>query len=320
MTTQIQRSDVQAFGDALALQRSQFEAALPSHIDPDSFIRNIMLTVQRNPDVLQADRQSIFLACQTAATDGLILDGRQATITLRWDKKLQGKRAVYIPMYQGLLIKARNSGDVGKITAQLVYEHDSFTYNPARDDVPDHEVDWFGDRGKIKGVYAVAWLKSTGAAVVEIMSKDETDKIKNDNAPRLSKGGPIVGPWADNEGEMMRKTAIRRLVKYLPMSSELAQHLDREDSQYDEWRDKDVTISSGPERRSDSGGGTRAQRLIRQKSANREVIDQPEPPESPEPAENGPVSDPTDGEGQSEPPQEEAVRKDSVAPEEECPI
>jgi recombinational DNA repair protein RecT len=70
-------------------------------------------------------------------------------------------------------------------------------------------------RGKRKGVYAVAVLND-GSPHFEWLWDEEIEAVK-----RQSKAGSF-GPWKTHEDEMVRKTAIRRLVKYLPLSVELA--------------------------------------------------------------------------------------------------
>ena len=58
------------------------------------------------------------------------------------------------------------------------------------------------------------------------MSTDEVNHIRDKSAEKNrakkdSSGRPIItGPWADNYVEMGRKTALRRLFKYLPISIE----------------------------------------------------------------------------------------------------
>ena len=63
-------------------------------------------------------------------------------------------------------------------------------------------------------VYAVARLKD-GGVQFEVMSRADVEKVR-----ALSKAGSS-GPWVDHFDEMAKKTVIRRLFKYLPVSIEL---------------------------------------------------------------------------------------------------
>jgi len=71
-----------------------------------------------------------------------------------------------------------------------------------------------GERGEVIGFYAVAKLKD-GGHCFEFMSRLQVEQIM---AGTQSKGK--YGPWKDNFTEMGRKTVIRRLAKYLPLSIE----------------------------------------------------------------------------------------------------
>jgi recombination protein RecT len=73
-----------------------------------------------------------------------------------------------------------------------------------------------GDRGDIIAFYAIAKLKGGGHAF-EVMPRSDVDAVMRSTQ---SKGQ--WGPWKDHYPEMGRKTVIRRLAKYLPLSIEFA--------------------------------------------------------------------------------------------------
>lgn len=199
----------------LTAMTPQFAMALPSHIKPEKFQRVVMTVVQQNPDLLNADRRSLLGACIKCASDGLVPDGREAAIVLF------GNKPQYMPMVAGLLKRARNSGDIGSITAQVVYERDCFVWRPAEDRPIEHEAPPLSeDRGNPVGAYAMARLKD-GSIVCEVLSMAEIEKIRNVSRTKNS------GPWVQWKSEMMRKTAVRRLAKWLPMDAEDADRLDQ---------------------------------------------------------------------------------------------
>ena len=202
-----QASPLALLGQNLQGMRGNFMAALPSHIPADKFIKTVLTTASLNPSLVSADRQTFYAACMKAAQDGLIIDGREAAIVVF------GGKCQYMPMVAGLMKKARNSGLVTGISSQLVHRNDKFSYNPAVDKAPNHNPDWFGDRGELVGVYAVFYLKD-GGTHVEIMSKDQVEKIRSRS--RSGKAGPWVTDWE----EMAKKTVIRRGAKYVPSSSD----------------------------------------------------------------------------------------------------
>lgn len=193
----------------------QFAMALPSHIKPEKFQRVVMTVVQQSPDLLNADRRSLLGACIKCASDGLVPDGREAAIVV-----FKG-RPQYMPMVAGLLKRARNSGDIASVTAQVVYEKDRFVWKPSEDRPVEHEVPSLAeDRGKAIGAYALARLKD-GSMVCEVLPMSEIEKIRNVSRAKDS------GPWVQWKEEMMRKSAFRRLAKWLPMDSEDADRLEQ---------------------------------------------------------------------------------------------
>lgn len=204
----------------------QFRLALPPHVTPEKFVRVVMTAIQVNPDLAKADRQSVLAACMRAAQDGLLPDGKEAAlVTFRSNGT---SMATYIPMVMGILKKVRNSGELASISSQLVYEKDAFRFwADDKGEHLEHEPDVFSsDRGRLRGVYAMAVTKD-GAVYIEVMSHDQVMAVK---ASSKAQNGPWSGSF---EHEMWRKTAIRRLSKRLPMSSDLEDTIRRDDDLFD---------------------------------------------------------------------------------------
>jgi recombination protein RecT len=153
------------------------------------------------------------------AQDGLLPDGREAALVTFKDT------VQYMPMVAGILKKVRNSGDLATIGAHVVYENDTFSYTLGDDERIDHKPLLVGDRGKPVLTYAIAKTKD-GGIYREVMTEAQIQAVRN--VSRARDNGPWSGPFAD---EMRRKTAIRRLSKRLPMSTD-ADELLRHD---DEW-------------------------------------------------------------------------------------
>lgn len=121
----------------------------------------------------------------------------------------------------GLLKLATDSGSILWGQAKLVYEKDSYA-NQGVSIAPAHVYKSFGDRGKIIGVYVV--VKTTGGDfLTEEMSLDECHKIRDrSEAWKSFKAGKAKScPWESDEGEMVRKTVIKRASKLWPKSERL---------------------------------------------------------------------------------------------------
>ncbi|MBO0715737.1 MAG: recombinase RecT [Rhizobiales bacterium] len=197
-----------------------FRNALPPHIKPERFIASVMTAVQINPDLLACDRRSLFLACVRCAQDGLLPDGTEAAIVPFKDK------AQYMPMYQGLLKKFRNSGQFKWVNAGLVFEGEEF----------EHWIDETGEhfkhipsndnpQAKVKRVYALATTKDGGSFIADLSMNDINKRRAMSRASRDD------APWKLWEHEMMKKTALRVLSKLVPKSSDLDAFIQRDEDE-----------------------------------------------------------------------------------------
>ena len=219
----------------LQAMKKDLTSALPSHIDVDKFIRVAQTAILTDPKVLNLERSSLYKSCLEAAQDGLLPDGKESALVPF------GQKCTYMPMVAGVLKKMRNSGEVSGITAQLVYANDFFEYSVDCDgENLTFKPDFFSDRGELKGVFAQAKLKD-GTVYVEVMSMKDIEAIKG--ASKGSKYGPWAGPFAS---EMMKKSAIRRLAKRLPMSTDVEQTIERDNQYYDLDQKPEKTITETP--------------------------------------------------------------------------
>lgn len=221
-----QIAPIDAIKKDLAAMQPQFKMALPAHISVEKFMRVTQTALQTNPQLVQATRHSLFSACMKLAQQGLLPDGKDAAIVTFKNK--QGELiAQDMPMVSGILKKVRNSGELASITSQLVYEKDDFKYWVDADgEHLKHEPNMFSERGKIIGVYALAKTKD-GAVYIEVMTEAQVMSIKN--ASRSKDSGPWAGAFAH---EMWKKSAIRRLSKRLPMSTDLEGAVHADDDLY----------------------------------------------------------------------------------------
>lgn len=225
---------VQVIRQNLTQMAPELKAALPAHVSVEKFSRVAMTAIQNNPDLVNADRRSLFGAVVRLAQDGLLPDGREAALVMF------GNKAQAMPMIAGVLKKVRQSGDVAKISAQVVYENDHFVVKYGFDEDVEHVPPSLDKpRGKAIGAYATAVLKD-GSQMLEVMSLEEIEKVR-----AVSRSGKN-GPWAQWWSEMARKTVMRRLSKRLPMSTDLEDEIFRRDATMTPQDSKpDLTLIEG---------------------------------------------------------------------------
>lgn len=198
-------------------------SVLPKHLTPERMLKTVQIAASKNPKLLQCTKLSLATAIMGASELGLDCSGTLGSAYL----VPYGKEATLLIGYRGLIDLARRSGKIRSIEARLVYEDDTFDLDFGRTPMLIHKPDFTAERSddKIVLVYARARLADQEEPQVEVMSKAEIDAIR-----KRSRAGSS-GPWVTDYGEMARKTVVRRLCKYLPMSVEVERAFQIEDSQ-----------------------------------------------------------------------------------------
>lgn len=214
-----EKNPVVAFRSFLEKQKHQLAAALPKHISPDRMIRLACTEFAKNPLLQKCTPVSVFGAIIQASQLGLEIGvlGQAYLVPYR-NNRQNTYEAQFIPGYKGLIALARRSGEVTSIETHIVYERDTFELTLGIDSSIKHVPYLEGDRGKPRLVYGVAKFKD-GGHHLEWMSMSDVDKIRARSKARDN------GPWITDYDQMVRKTLIRRMSNYLPMSIELANAL-----------------------------------------------------------------------------------------------
>lgn len=205
---------------ALERMKPQLALALPKHLTADRLLRVAMTAVQNTPKLLDCDRTSLYSAIMACAQLGLEPDGVLGQAYL----VPFGGKVQFLPGYRGLITLARNSGDVSSISAHEVRENDIFEFDFASGDPPRHTFDLRQSRGEIIAFYAIAKFKD-GSFYWDMMTDAEVKAIRDKSqgyrtAKKYNKEAD--SPWGAYYVEMGRKTLIRRISKYLPMSVQKA--------------------------------------------------------------------------------------------------
>jgi recombination protein RecT len=201
-------------------QRGAIQAVLPRHLSAERILKVALVAASRNPLLLECDAMSILRSVMSSSQLGLEPDGPLGSAYLVPFKNKNGRmEAQLIVGYRGLIDLARRSGQIVSIEAHVVREKDKFECSFGLEPVLKHVPDWSDDPGKQIAVYAVAKLKD-GGVQAEVMTKHEVDAIR-----KRSRAGNF-GPWVTDYEEMSRKTVVKRLAKYLPISVELSQALE----------------------------------------------------------------------------------------------
>jgi recombination protein RecT len=193
----------------------KIQQVLPAHMTAEKLVRITTAAISRTPTLLECTPLSIVQSVMIAARLGLECDGvlGSAYLVPYLNSKTGRMEAQLIPGYRGLIDLARRSGSVTGVWAHVVHENDVFEVELGLEPSLTHRPAMIAKGAKI-GVYAVAKM-TDGSAQFEFMSAEQVESIK-------SRSRAKSGPWITDEDEMWRKTAVRRLSKYLPLSVEMA--------------------------------------------------------------------------------------------------
>ena len=213
--------------DIIQAGAKQFATALPKHINTDRFVRIAITTIRQNPKLAKCSQESLLGALMVSAQLGLEPGTLGQCYLIPFENKKLGKVECQFQIgYKGLIELLRRSGQLSDIYSYVVYENDDFeiTYGLSRD--LKHKPN-FSDRGEIIGFYAVAILKD-GAKAFEYMTKEEI--IKHEEKYR--KGSYKNDVWNKNFEEMAQKTVVKKLLKWLPVSVEFLENIEKDDKSF----------------------------------------------------------------------------------------
>lgn len=197
------------FGKALA-------DVLPDHASAERIIR-IATSSLRNVKNLDRCTPASFFNCLLRLSQyGLEPDGRVAHLIPY--ANAGGFECQLILDYKGLVEVVYRTGMVKRIHADVIYANDSIEYDLGQ---ITHHCPWWlrkdeavGEPGRIVGAYATVQL-ATGETKTEVVPFDEIEAIR-----KSSRGGNLK-PWKEHWPEMAKKTAFRRLTKWLPLDPDI---------------------------------------------------------------------------------------------------
>lgn len=213
-----------AFRDILRNNERTLKELAAGWMPPETLLEVMISAAQRNPELLQCTPESFLLAAKRLSDVRLRPGGifPEAHLVPFKNTKASPPRmeVQVIPTAQGLSKCARAGGEIASITARVVHAKDTFDYFYDPNLNLTHRPYLQGDPGEFVGVYATARFKDPSMDPhFEFMSKAEVDRIK----ARARSGS---GPWQTDYEEMAKKTVIKRLCKYLPMTDELGKAVD----------------------------------------------------------------------------------------------
>lgn len=215
-------------GTLMAKLKPQLATALPAALNADRVARIALTELRQNPKLAEAAMSnplSFAGAMLRAATLGFeVGNGLGHAYLLPFEKKKkEGNQWVVVSIetqlivgYRGMIELARRSGQIESLYAVEVYAGEPFEVELGLSNNIKHtrRFDVNTSPESVIAVYAVAKLKG-GEVQFEVMGRNQVEAIRARSKAKDN------GPWVTDWAEMAKKTVVRKLFKYLPVSIEV---------------------------------------------------------------------------------------------------
>jgi recombination protein RecT len=198
--------------ESLQALTPRFPDLLPQDITTEQFRAALWLELTGRPTLSECTPASLRECAVKAATYGL-LPGRDVHfLPFRTRGRLT---ATYVPNYQGIILALERSGKVRRAFAHPVHEGDEWGFDLFADR-PVHKpaVTLGKAQGKELFYYGAIMFKD-GTCAFEVVTLDDLENLKR-RAPSHEDG-----PWVTDRVMMNRKSAIKRVAKYVRLTPEL---------------------------------------------------------------------------------------------------
>lgn len=221
-TTQVKKIDEVMFSKGML---AQVQMAAPKHLDADRIIRLGLTTIKKNKDLVDCwykNQDSVLASFMESVQLGLEIDARGLAYLIPY----KGVCTFQVG-YKGLISLAMRSGKLRNIYAEVVYESekDNVHIDLGLSRNLSHKFDFTVPReGKLVLAYAVA-VFIDGSNHFEYVQPHHVEKAKKTSMGSNSQ----YSPWNTHTEEMWKKTAIKKLCKYLDLSPEIAEAIAKED-------------------------------------------------------------------------------------------
>jgi len=209
--------------------KGQIAQALPKILTVERMIQTCLTAMLRTPSLMDCTGHSLVSCILTSAQLGLMPDnilGECYLIPFKNNRKNGIMECTFIPGYKGLLTLAMRSGQVKSISAMAVFganeqDGDVFDYDQGLNEKLVHKPSGLSDAKRITHFYAIVRL-SNGGHIFKVMTRTQVEAVRNESANYKHSQYKESTIWGKYFDEMGCKTVLRRVLKYVPLSPEVA--------------------------------------------------------------------------------------------------
>lgn len=229
VTAVTQQKKPQTLQDYVQRMSGQIKMALPANLTPDRFQRIVLSAISSNTKLQECSPQSFLGAMMTAAQLGVEPNTPLGQGYLIPRNSKNGMECTFQLGYKGLIDLAYRSGNIANIGAFTVHQNDEFHVqfglNPDITHVPA-----MTDRGDPIAFYAYYKTKDGGYGF-DVMSVEDVRKHARQFSESVKRGWQ--SPWDSNFEEMAKKTVLKKVLKYAPLSTEVAGKIGMDETVHD---------------------------------------------------------------------------------------
>jgi recombination protein RecT len=206
MSKELTKMDNSSLRGLLEKAAPRLAEVAPKHLKVERMTRLLLAATMRNPKILQCTPDSVLQFAMKCSETGLEPIGAGGAWPVPYENRKAGTVELqFIPDYRGLINVAKMAGCIKDAYAEVVKENDEFYYELGLEPKLTHRPAR-GNRGKLESAYCIIVLPDDTKRFV-VMDADEIAAIRG-----RSKTGHF-GPWQTDEGEMWKKTLVRRAMK-----------------------------------------------------------------------------------------------------------
>ena len=218
VTAVTQQKKPQTLQDYVQRMSGQIKLALPANLTPDRFQRIVLTAISSNPKLQECSPTSFLGAMMTAAQLGVEPNTPLGQGYLIPRNSRNGVECTFQLGYKGMIDLAYRSGNIATIGAYTVHANDEFHVqfglNPDITHIPA-----LTDKGDPIAFYAYYRTKDGGFGF-DVMSVEDVREHAKKFSDSVKRGW--TSPWDTNFDEMAKKTVLKKVLKYAPLSTEVA--------------------------------------------------------------------------------------------------
>lgn len=206
-------------------QGPEIERALPVHLklNAEQYVRAALTLIKQTPALATCNPRTILGGMMTAAQLGLEF-GPLGHAYLVPFKNNGRQEAQFILGYKGIIDLCWRSGNLASIVAREVCENDEFDFEYGLADSLHHKTDPRKERGPAYAYYGMAKFKDGGHTFV-VLGMPEVNVHRARSKSWTQSKDRTKTPWGTDYDAMARKTCIRIMQPFLPLTTEIARQL-----------------------------------------------------------------------------------------------